>query len=314
MKTKANPTFRKSALMLGAAASAMLIVSCGSSAPTPTPTPTATGTATPTPTPTDAADINFGNDFAFASGRLYIYAFFTPDGGVEVFSDASRLSAGTGGLSFTASPEAAIFGFSDIDAVTFEEATLTSASDTLRTYVNGEEQLTLELPFGNVLRATYQRNDSHISNTVPGMLRSRRVVILIDAVTTEEDITSDLSYTGSPEVNGGTPGTTTPGIVTAPDRTFTVDATNSTLTGTIQVFEDVGGTPTLVAELDVDTPVGTNGTFATELTDAVGSFTGALAGTLAGANREEIIFTFSASHTDGRKYVGSFIGTQPTPP
>ena len=64
----------------------------------------------------------------------------------------------------------------------------------------------------------------------------------------------------------------------------------------------------------MDTTVGANNSFATDLTDATGGFTGSLSGTLAGANRDEIVFVFGASHTDGRKFVGSYIGNQPVVP
>lgn len=315
MKTTALPILRKPALLLGAAAGALLLASCGgNNTNNPTPTPTATGTATPTPTPTSTeppADVNFANDFAYSSGRLYIYAFFTPTGGVQVFSDASRLANATGGVSFTFSPENVLFGFTDLDdPVEFDATTLVSGSSTLRTYEKGDEKLKLELPFGNVLRATYTRSDSDIVGVDPGTLLSDRVLVIIDGVTTEDDITTDLDYTGTPHVVGGEPGVSLPGAFTAPARNFSVDATSDTLTGTIQIFEDVGGTPTLIAELEVDTTVGASEAFATDLTDATGGFTGSMAGTLAGANREEIVFIFSVSHTDGRKFVGSYIGNQ----
>lgn len=318
MKTKVHKTLRKPALFIGAAATAMLLASCGGSNnanPTPTPTPTGTATPTPTPTATTAPDVNFANDFAAGSARLYIYAYFTPTGGVEVFSDASRLANASGGIAFTVSPENVLFGFTDLeDPVEFDDTTLVSGSDTLRTYAKGDEKLTLELPFGNVLRASYERKDADIVSTEPGELRSRRVVVIVDEVSTTDDITADLVYTGTPEVIGGTPGTTLPDAITAPARNFTVSATGTTLTGTIQVFQDVNGTPTLIAELEVDTTVGASGTFNTDLTDATGGFTGSLSGTLAGANREEIVFLFGASHTDGRKFVGSYIGRLPAAP
>ena len=319
---KAKQTFRKSPLMMGAAACAMLLASCGpSNDPNATPTPSPSATVTPTPTPTStepAPEVAFDNDFSASSGRLYIYAYFTPDGGMETFSDSTRIASAVGGLAFIVSPETAIFGFHDLDdPVEFAASTLTGATDTLRTYVNGDEMLTLELPFGNVLRASYERKEQAIVNTVNGNLRSTRILFAFDPVTTTDAIGSDLVYTGSALVHGGTAGTTTDGQITSPQVNFTVDAATDSLVGSIQVFEDVGGTPTLVFEFPVNIPLeGEGNSFSTTevgLTDTANGFTGALSGTLAGADREEILFIFGASHDDGRKFVGSFIGRLPAP-
>lgn len=320
-------TVRKSSLTLGIAACTVLLASCGGgNNNNPAPTPTPTTTATPTPTPTSTADINFGNDFAFGSGQLYIYAYFTPTGGLQVFNDANRLANLAAGLSYEVSPENVTFAFGDLnDNVVFDASTLVSGSDTLRTYANGDEKLKLELPYGNVLRATYSRTDSDIVGVDPGVLASNRVLILFDAVTTTDDLANGPTYTGTPEIIGGTPGTTAPDAVTAEVTTLTiadvsVTATDGTvttapgITGTIKIFVDVNGTPTLVTELEVAAQIGTTGTFSAAISDAADEFTGAMAGTMAGANRDEIVFIFSVSHTDGRKFVGSFIGRQPAAP
>ena len=324
----AHRTFRKPSLMLGVAACTLLLASCGgNNQNNPTPTPTPTTTATPTPTPTGpVADINFANDFAFGSVQLYIYAYFTPTGGMQVFNDANRLANSTGGLSYEVSPENVIFAFTDLnDNVVFDASTLVSGTDTLRLYETGDEKLKLELPYGNVLRATYSRVDSDIAGVDPGVLASNRVLFLFDAVTTTDAITTGLTWAGTPQVIGGTPGATAPDAITATASNFTIaqitltasDGTTTTVngvTGTIQIFADVNGTPTLVTEIEVEVPISTGDSFGGAVSDANDDFTGALTGTLAGANREEIVFIFSVSHTDGRKFVGSFIGEQPAIP
>ncbi len=330
MKTTAHITLRKPSLLIGAAAGALLLASCGgNNQNNPTPTPTPTGTATPTPTPTStepAADVNFANDFAFGSTSLYIYAYFTPTGGMQVFSDATRLANATGGLSYEVNPENVTFGFTDLnDNVVFDASTLVSGSSTLRTYEMGDEKLRLELPYGNVLRATYSREDSDIVGVDPGVLASNRVLFLFDAVTTTDALAMGPSYSGEVEVVGGTPGTTAPDAITATPSDFTLaeitvtasDGTTSTVNGvkgTIQIFSNASGTPTLVTEIVVEVPISSAGAISGEIADAAEDFTGALAGVLAGANRDEMVFIFSVSHDDGRKFVGSFIGRLPVGP
>lgn len=320
----AHRAAREPSLMLGIAACTVLLASCGGgNNNTPTPTPTVTATPTPTPTSTDpAADINFGNDFALGSSQLYIYAYFTPTGGMEVLNDANRLANLSAGLSYEVSPENVTFAFGDLDDnVVFDASTLVSGSDTLRTYANGNEELKLELPYGNVLRATYSRTDTDIVGVDPGVLASNRVLILFDGVTTTDTLANGPTYTGTPEIIGGTPSSTSPDAVTAEVTTLTiadVTATSGTttttapgITGTIKIFVDVDGTPTLVTELVVEAQINAAGAFSAAISDAADDFTGAMTGTLAGANRDEIVFIFSVSHTDGRKFVGSFIGSQP---
>jgi hypothetical protein len=89
--------------------------------------------------------------------------------------------------------------------------------------------------------------------------------------------------------------------------TFNVDAATLTVSGTIRVFDN-DGVPTQVAELGFSTTLQTNQTFTGDIADSTYGFTGRYFGSLVGANRDEFILVFAASHTNGRKYVGSLIG------
>ncbi len=302
--------------LLSVAACGALLASCGGSStptPTPTPTPSTTGTPTPTPTPTPVS-FGFAQPFSVASDTLYIYGNFTPTGGTAAFNDASRISTGTGGVGFVVSPEKASFGFPDLTAPEdFLGTNLTGATPTLRSYAIGDRTLNMEVPFTNVLRASYSRNDNFISGTTPGVLRSSRVAIVAVPVTVTTAIASNLTYTGVPHVVGGTRGTSVPGSISAPATTFTVTVntavtpTTITIAGTIPVSELVSGVPTVRANLAFSAPVAGN-TFVGTITDTANGFTGSFFGSLAGPNRDEVYLVFSASHTDGRKFVGSVIG------
>ncbi len=302
---------RKLAYVLGAAACTMLAVSCGggNNEPTPTPTPTGTGTGTPTPTPTvTPTPLAFDSDFSSTSNAIYLYAYFTPNGGIEVFNDASRVN-GSAGINYIADPQSVMFGLSVLqDSVGFDAADVVTSTPTLLTFAEGDESLFLELPFGNVLRASYERSNSFVRETVPGELRSRSVAIFRFPVQTTDPIASNLSYSGQPEVVGSEPGETLSDAVSAPQRTFTVTQSNSTLTGTIPVFEEDGGATVQTAALSFTATLAANGTFSGDVTDTTYDFEGKFAATLAGPDREEIVVIFSASQEDGRKYVGSFIG------
>ncbi|WP_237437322.1 hypothetical protein [Alteraurantiacibacter aestuarii] len=291
-----------------------MVASCGGkTTPTPTPTPTSTPTPSPTPTPTTAPTlIDFAQDFTSISNLVYIYGNFTPTtGGAEVFADASRLSGGAGAVNYVFSPESIGYAFTDLNpAASFAGVDRTTTSATLRTYVKGDEALFLELPFQHVLRASYERKDSIISGTTPGILRSRRVSLFANRITTTNAISSVLTYTGLAHAVGGIRGTTPADIVVSQSTTFTVTptATDPTLAGTIKLFEDVNSVLTQKAALAFTGTVAANGSFSGTITDTTYNFTGNFAGELAGPNREEVIIVFSASHTDGRRYVGSYIG------
>lgn len=309
---------RKFDFLLGAAFCCAVLTSCGGGGGTSTPTPTPTSTPTPTPTTTATPVVfNFGSDFTVVSGNLLIYANFTPTGGAEVFNDGSLVS-GSAGLNFVFNPEKVVTSFPDLTTnPEFSGSQRVSTTATQRAYASGTTSLTLEVPYTNVLRSTYLRTDPFTSGTTAGTLVSRRVSLYYLPVTATAAIASPLTYTGNPLVIGGTRGTTTPGTVTSAAATFTVTpaatATGTpTLTGTIRIVEPVGGVPTERAVLPFSASVSSTGTFASStaapLTDTANGFTGNFVGTLAGPNREEILFTFGVSHTDGRRYFGSFIG------
>lgn len=303
---------RKFTYVLGVAAGGALVASCGGTAtPTPTPTPTATPTPTPTPTATPTL-IDFAQDFTSTSGLIYIFGNFTPTGGAEVFSDASRISGGTGSINFVVTPEEVNYAFANLSpSPQFLGADLDSASATMRTYVKGDEAMFLELPFQHVLRASYQRVDPFISDTVPGDLRSRRVTLFGNAITTADAIDSVMTYNGLAAVVGGTAGTTPSMITIAHANAFTVTPGDPSITfaGTIEIYESVGGVETQVAELEFTGTVGTNSSISGTIADAGFGFTGSFSGALAGPDREELAVVFAASHADGREYVGSYIGS-----
>lgn len=307
---------RKFDLMLGAALCCAALTSCGGSGgtPTPSPTPTATGTGTPTPTPTATPIVfDFSRDFTSVSNILLIYANFTPTGGTEVFNDGS-LIGGSSGLNFVFNPEKVVTSFPDLTTnPEFTGAQLVGNTATQRAYASGTTSLTLDVPFDNVLRSTYLRTDPFTSGTTAGTLVSRRVALHFIPVTTTAAIAAPLTYTGNPLVIGGTKGTTVPGTVTAAAVTFTVTpptgtATSPSITGTIRILEPVNGVPTERAVLAFSTTVSAAGTFTGSLDDTTNGFKGAFGGSLAGPNREEMFLTFGVSHTDGRRYFGSFIG------
>ncbi len=309
---------RKYALFIGVAALGALVTSCGSDdTGTPTPTPTDTSTATPTPTPTPTTvTFDLSQDFATESTNAnYAFAYFTADsGGDETFSGASRLN-GLATINFAISPELVSFDFVDLDdPVTFNDTELVSASATLRSYERGTEKLLMELPYAHVLRVSYESQTDFTRDTTDGTLRGQRVSIFFNTVTTADAIAADITYNGSVQVVGGDPATTLSGVISAPDTSFLVDESENTISGTIQVFEDVNGTPTLVATIPFEATLNSNGTFSGALEDTTNNLEGGFAGALSGPNREELFILFSVSGNvdadDDRRYVGSFIGSQ----
>lgn len=301
-----------------------LVTSCGDDeTPTPTPTSSDSGTATPTPTSTATGGIVFSltQDFAAGSSNANaVVAFFTPDGSTdEVFSNAARVN-GAAAVEFVASPESLTFSFPDFtDPLVFTDADFDSLTATTRRYVRGDEALTVSLPFAEVLRITYDLEGQDFTrDTVDGTLRSKRTSLFFNPVTTTDDITVALTYTGSAEVFGGDPGVTPAGVLTltATDLTITPGATASdadTVSITLTVFETVGMTQTQVASIVITGDLGTNGTFFGDISDATNSLTGEFAGSLAGDNREEAFLIFSVSDDDpddddDRRFVGTWIG------
>lgn len=311
--TDRNNVLRKFDLVLSAAMCCAVLTSCGGGSPTPTPTPTGSGTPTPTPTTTSTPIVyNFTSDFVVSTAGIYIYANFTPTGGTEVFSDASRIS-GLSGLAYTASPERVVFGFPDLsDDVTYLGSERTSATATSRVYTRGDTSLSIEKPFTHTLRTTYRRTDPFTRSGVAGTLRGYRVGLFTLPVTATAAIGSNITYSGTPQVVGGTLGTTPAGAVTSTATTFTVvpaaSATASpTITGSVAVFDTISGTTTQRANLAFSGTVNTANGFTGTITDTANAFTGAFSGALSGANREEAALVFSVTHADGRKYVGSLV-------
>lgn len=306
--------FRKYALFVGVAALGALVTSCGgddSGNPTPTPSETPTPTPTPTPVVFDLMD-----DFATLSTNAnYAFAYFAPDGGGDETFNAGSRRNGIASISLAFSPELATFGFPDLDEdVSFDDSELVSGSATQRSYARTDEGLLLELPFAHVLRVSYEQSQDFTQDTTDGTLRGQRVAIFFNPVTTTDDIAADITYSGAVHVVGGDPGTTLSDAVSAPDVTFTVDASEETIGGTMEIFEDVNGTDTLVATLVFEADLNANGTFSDTLTDETHNLAGNFAGALSGADREEVFILFSVSgdtdvdEDDDRRYLGSFIG------
>lgn len=294
-----------------AAAACALLVACGgddNGTATPTPTPTSTATPTPTPTPT-AVDFSFATDStASATNTSYIFAYFTPTGGSETWNAGTRRN-GTATLDYDISPEKAAFTWPDTTTLkTFSAADLLTASPMLRTYRNGDDALKMELPFAHVLRVSYETKVPFVNNAVAGDLRSQRYSLFYNFVSTTDDITADLSYTGTAQVAGGLAGTTAAGVLSSPSATLTVASADKALTGTLNIVEDVSGTATPRAALPISATVGATGVFAGNIDDTANGFKGTFAGSLAGPSREEIFLIFNVEHTDGREFIGSYIG------
>ncbi|WAT17693.1 hypothetical protein OZN62_12355 [Aurantiacibacter sp. MUD11] len=313
--TDGNNVLRKYALFVGVAALGALVTSCGGD-DTGTPTPTPTSTETPTPTPSPAIDFDLMDDFETqAVNANYAFAYFTPDaGGDETFNGASRLN-GTSTISLGFSPESVTFTFPDLnDPVTFDDGDFVSGTATRREYARGDEGLVLELPFAHILRVTYEFAEAFTRDTTDGTLRGNKVTIFFNQVTTEDDLTVDINYTGNVQVAGGDPANTLSDVISSPQVTFTVDASEGTVNGTIEIYEDIAGVPTLVGTLVFDGALNANGTFQGTLEDTANDLVGAFAGAISGPNREELFILFSASGDtdvdadDDRRYVGSFIG------
>ena len=313
MITDGNNVLRKLGLLIGVAACGALVVSCGGGGDDTDPEATATSTATPTPTSTTATDFSLATPIeATSTNTGLVYAFFTPTGGAETFNDASRLP-GTATVSLKFAPDSATFGFPDLtDPAVFAGSTLTAITPTQRTYVDGARKLTLEVPFTEALRATYEiGGQAFTRDTTAGTLRSQRVALFFNTVTTTTAIASALTYTGTPVAAGGTPGTTPAGVITAQPLTLTVSAgTTNTITGTINLFQTINGTTTQVGAFPISATVTAGGGFSGTIDDNTYNLDGSFAGALAGANRDEVVLVFSvANTTDKRKYVGSYIGT-----
>ncbi|GGD97120.1 hypothetical protein GCM10011515_16140 [Tsuneonella deserti] len=299
--------------LAGAAALSLMLASCfggGDSSPTPSPTPTPTPSPTPTPTPTPTAVVfDFTKAFtANAANTSYSYAYFTPTGGAETWSDGSRRD-GASKITYTVSPESAQFAWPDNATLTsFGAADLKTAEATRRAYRKGTDGLVMELPFHHVLRVTYESTQPFVLDTKSGTLHGFRVSLFFNPVTATGDITADRAYSGTAQVAGGKTGVTPPGVFTAEPGTLTLTASTKKIAGTIRVFETVNGSPVLRAVLPISATIGTGGAFAGDINDATNGFKGKFVGTLAGPGREEVVLIFNVAHTDGRELIGSLIG------
>lgn len=304
---------RNLAYLLNVAACCALLASCGGgdgNSPTPTPSPTPSPSPSPTPTPTPApVDFDFAKAFtASAVNTSFSYAFFTPNGGTESWSDGTRRD-GLSKITYTVSPESVDFDWPDTAALTtFVGADLQAATATSRTYRKGSDGLVMELPFKHVLRVTYENAQSYMLNTVAGTLRAFRVALFYNTVTTTADITSNLSYTGTAQVTGGKAGTTAPGVFSSTATTLSVAASDKKVTGSIQIFENVGGVQTLRATLPISATIPASNAFTGSIDDTTNGFKGQFVGALAGPSREEVVLIFNVAHTDGREFIGSYIG------
>ncbi len=267
---------------------------------------------------------------AQSTNANFIYAFFTPDGTMDTtFNGASRVN-GSAFISLAFSPELVEFVFPDLsDSVQFTDADFESETANTRRYSRAGETLFMERPFTHTMRVNYSREDDFTRDTVGGTLMGNRTTIFFNTVTTDDDLDTDLSYTGSVEVRGGTPGATEPGALSAADITFTVDADDAdgddAVSGTIQIIDNSSGAPVVVATLvmgKAEVTSGTtttttgivtaNGGFGGDLTDTANALTGSFAGALTGPNREEVLILFSVSSTEtdnDTTYIGSFIGS-----
>lgn len=305
---------KKLGLLLGVAACGALVTSCGGDdTPTPTPTPTGTDTATPTPTPTSGTlAFNYAADFETTSrNTTLIVSYFTPEGGAETFNGATRVN-GNSSIDYDASPNTVLIAYPELAPnPSFAEADLVSADAMRRTYEKGETALVLDLPFTYVLRAMYEvDNQPFTREAVTGTLRTQRYSSFFLVSTASSDITSALTYTGDVLVVGGTPGTTAPNALSAATTTFTITpGTNDVVSGTITISETSGGTTTTVASFSFSGNLDANNGFSGEISDTARGLTGTLAGALAGPARDEMFIVFSLSNsTDGRVYIGNFIG------
>lgn len=307
MRAKIAPLFT-------AVAGCALLASCfgggGNDSPTPAPTPSPSPSPTPTPTPTPTAVVfSFAQPFtATAANSSLIYAYFAPTGGAETWNDGA-FQPGTATVTYAPSPESAKLAFPDGGATTtFAAADLTSSTATLRRYKKGTDGLAIEIPFTHSARATYDSFVDFTKGGTAGKLHAYRVSVFFNTVTTTAGISSNLSYTGTPAVAGGTPGTTPPGAFSADPATLTVTASDSKLTGSLRIYENVGGVRTLRATLPLNLTLNTTGGFTGTIADSTAGYSGTVFGSLAGPNREEIVFIFNVTASDGKEIIGSFLG------
>ncbi len=306
---------------IGAAICCVLVTACGGDdSPTPTPTETPTPSPSPTPTPT-AVDFDFSKDFeASISNSAYAFAYFAPEGGTETWNDGSRRN-GQSTIAYEVGPESVKYTWPDtLELATFTAADLLNSSPTIRTYRKGStDGLQMELPFQHVLRVAYEKSQSFIRETVPGTLRSFRYSLFFNPVTSEDKITANLSYAGTPQVAGGEAGVTPAGVISAPATNLVVgpDGDDIKISGTIRIVETVNGNAVEQAVLPISGKVGANGFFNGLIEDDTNDFAGNFVGSLAGPSREEIFLVFYAVKVDGegkededdvRKYIGSLIG------
>ena len=303
--------------MLGVAAGCTFVAGCfggGNSDPNPTPTPSPTASPTPSPTPSPTAtpaavDFDFAKAFTdTVTNASYVFAYFTPSsGGGEVWSDGSRRD-GTSTITYAISPESVAFTWPDAATLTtFAAADRQTATASTRTYRKGTDAIELERPFTHVLRVTYERVENFVRETVAGTLRSNRVTLFFNRVTTTAAIATNLTHTGVADVVGGKSGSAA-GTYTSPPATLTVTASDKKIAGTIQIVETVGGVATVRASLPISATLGTGDTFTGSIDDTANGFKGSFGGALAGPNREEVVLIFNVQHTDGREFLGSFIG------
>lgn len=311
----------KITLLASAAFGSLLLASCGGgdgSTPTPTPTPTSTPTPTPTPTPT-AVDFDFTKDFtATVTNSSYVFAYFKPTGDDEVWSAGSRRD-GTSKITYEVAPESVTYEWPDtLEIPKFIAGDLTNSSPTLRVYRKGTDTLRMELPFGNVLRVSFEHSQSHVLDTVPGTLRSFRYALFFNPVTTDDDISANLTYTGTAQVTGGEAGTTASGVFTAAATDLVVSASSGKITGTLRIFETVNGAQVQRAALPISATVGDSGFFSGDIEDATYGFDGSFVGALAGADREEVFLIFNVVNpgddeddtADDFEFLGSLIGAR----
>lgn len=301
-------------LLASAAFGSLLLASCGGGdgTPTPTPTPTATPTPTPTSTPT-AVDFDFTKAFtATASNASYSLAYFQPTAGAETWSDGSRRD-GSSRIEYAVAPESVTFVWPDtLQIPVFAAADLTSASATQRLYRKNPNGLRMELPFKHILRVSFEASQAYTLKTVPGTLRSFRYSLFFNPVTTTTAIGANLTYSGTPQVAGGQPGTTAPGVITATATDLVVSASDSKITGTLRIYETVNGAQVQRAALPISATLTSSGFFSDKIDDATYGLEGHFVGALAGPNREEAFLIFNVGDddpkdTDETEYIGSLV-------
>ena len=279
--------------------------------PTPTPAPTPSPTPSPAPTPLPVIAFDFAESFALASNETYSFAYFKPKGGTESFTGGRR-SYGQAKLTWDVRNSLISYTYPDtaLESLTssYGSTDLTMTTP-FRVYQKGSDKLIIERIFDHILYVGEEREAEGIRGTATGTVRGRRIGLFYNAAPTGA-LARNLEFDEAKVyVAGGTVGETPQSSTTARSTAASILAMDNSVRFSISITETRNGDAIqtaalrLTGQLNAQTNV-----FEGNVLDSGSGFSGKFSGTLVGPDRNLALYTWDASHTDGRFYTGSFFG------